>query len=266
MNAAAIGVANAFSPSRNACMIRTAVGRYRNDPYRASVIPLSALMNCVSPLKESSATNLNMQQASPAKLSSKLASPKVIRKMNQKVVTPIVEKQAAPLQQEVPATEAALAVAGAAPRYAAVKFKFETCVFIAPFRIAVGDHVIVEGDRGENMGCVTSVMTEKPNFPVNCKIVRRATAAEKQTIPMLRAKEAVAARSAQSLADTSGLNLKIVDSEFQVDQNKLTIYFSSKSPHIDFRKLQRGLFREFRCRIWIVNWAEVEFSIEMNNA
>jgi len=34
------------------------------------------------------------------------------------------------------------------------------------------------------------------------------------------------------------------------------VFFASKC-FVDFRKLQRSLFREFRCRIWLVNWAEV---------
>jgi len=91
---------------------------------------------------------------------------------------------------------------------------------------------------------------------VPCSIARRANAAEMGEIDELTVKEKRVASSVQKQSESLGLGIRIVDVEFQMDMNKLTIFFASKC-FVDFRKLQRALFREYRCRIWLVNWAEV---------
>ena len=44
--------------------------------------------------------------------------------------------------------------------------------------------------------------------------------------------------------------MKMEDVEFQYDGQKVTIYYSSNGS-VDFRQLQRQLFRDFRCRVWL---------------
>jgi cell fate regulator YaaT (PSP1 superfamily) len=75
-------------------------------------------------------------------------------------------------------------------------------------------------------------------------------------IDELTLKEKRVTAQVQKLAESFGLGIRVNDTEFQMDGNKLTVFFSSRV-FVDFRKLQRSLFREFRCRIWLVNWAEV---------
>jgi len=149
------------------------------------------------------------------------------------------------------AVAAAPTVASSTTRYAFIRFKHDVLAYIAPFRVAVGDWVMVEGDRGEDLGRVEEISTEKPSYPVPLKITRKANQGDKTALQSKRAKEEGAIRSAQTLADSLSLPIQIADCEFQYDYGKLTIFFSSKSRHVDFRKLQRGLFREFRCRIWL---------------
>jgi len=136
-------------------------------------------------------------------------------------------------------------------RYAYIRFKHDALCYVAPFRVTVGDWVMVEGDRGEDLGCVEEITTEKPAYPVPLKITRKANQADSKALMAKRAKEEQAVRSAQTLADSLSLPIQIADCEFQYDYGKLTIFFRSKARHVDFRKLQRGLFREFRCRIWL---------------
>lgn len=148
----------------------------------------------------------------------------------------------------------------AATRYAYVRFKHESVTFIAPFRISVGDTVVVQGDRGENIGIVDCITTEVPSFEVKNQIIRRATEQDKEALASQRKKEEAAVRQIQLLSDQLGLRASIEDAEFQFDLNKLTVFVrrNCKNAFVDFRKLQRSLFREFRCRIWCAYMDEVE--------
>jgi len=143
------------------------------------------------------------------------------------------------------------AASSSAIRYASIRFKHDALFYVAPFRVCAGDWVMVEGDRGEDLGRVEEITTDKPAYPVPLKITRKASQADHKALQTKRAKEEGAVRSAQTLADSLGLPIQIADCEFQYDYGKLTIFFRSKARHVDFRKLQRGLFREFRCRIWL---------------
>jgi len=144
-------------------------------------------------------------------------------------------------------------------RYVFVDFKHDSATYVAPFKISVGDMVFVEGDRGEDVGTVSGITTERPAYAVPCKVIRRVTSKDQDSLNAKAAKEANTVKTTQALADSLGLNIHVVDTEFQYDGNKLTVYFNSKNTHIDFRKLQRGLFREHRCRIWLSNMNEVEY-------
>lgn len=142
--------------------------------------------------------------------------------------------------------------------YAIIYFKHDSATFIAPFRIAPGDHVIVEGDRGLDLGRVGEITTVTPTYRVPNKIVRRATKKDMEAFQQKQLKEKQTAQQIQVLSDEMDLGVAIVDTEFQFDNNKLTVFFSGLH-QIDFRKLQRTLFREHRCRIWLSNMGEVEF-------
>jgi len=143
-------------------------------------------------------------------------------------------------------------------RYAVIDFKYESLTFLAPFKISVGDWVVVEGDRGEHIGRVADITAEKPSYPVPCKVLRRAGSKDRVQFDDKNAKELISTKLCQDLAASMGLQIAVIDTELQFDCNKLTVYFASKHHHIDFRKYQRTLFREYRCRIWLTNMAEVQ--------
>lgn len=142
-----------------------------------------------------------------------------------------------------------------------VQFKHDSMTFLAPFRVSTGDLVVVEGDRGENIGIVSTISKDAPtSFAVDRKIIRRATEADHSALAQQRDREAAAVRTTQAMAESLGLQGRVEDAEYQFDLNKLTIFVrrASKTGFVDFRKLQRGLFREFRCRIWCAYMDEVE--------
>ena len=251
------------SPSRsNSCIVKltpmNGMYRYRNDPYRATVLPAAEPSPVM--MRDAAPKVSTLHRTRSAMPTSMFTSPMP--------AVPAVELPAAlaallpPLLEE--SLFASLAAPVAAPvaparqpsnktHYAVIKFKHDYATYIAPFKINVGDCVSVEGDRGENIGIVTDITTEIPDFPVTQRVTRHAAKKDKDHLDMLRRKEAAATRTCQEIAEQVGLNIKVVDTEYQFDMNKLTIFFASKVP-IDFRKFQRELFREFRCRIWIVNW------------
>lgn len=236
------------SPSRNPCKVRVGPMTTRNDPYRASVI--------ASPYK------IHSPNSMAAKLAQAMAATVLGSQEFTSSGSDVVSDRSSSTtaHPEVPSSASSVVTVSAAPqeRFVIVRFKHETCMYRAPFRVAVNDVVVVEADRGFNTGTVAEITSEAPSYEVPNRILRRASADEVNSLSALREREKNITVDVQKTAESVGLGIKVVDTEFQTDMNKLTIYFSSRAP-VDFRKLQRSLFREFRCRIWLVNWSEVEF-------
>lgn len=151
-------------------------------------------------------------------------------------------------------------------------------------RLSVGEWVIVEADRGEDLGKVTSTitidrlkqlmsMTADVTHPDD--IDRLAGQVEPELAAILYAKEivpkpvhrvaspsdlkalqakaqeeAIAMVRCQSRIRQKRLPMEVVDAEYQWDRNKLTFYFQSDK-RIDFRELVRDLFRIYKTRIWM---------------
>jgi len=236
-------ITNMFSPSVNPCMKRVAATRFRHEPYNARVLPAAALMRAIV---ESPAARKVV--ASVARTPVKVAT----------TTTTISSSIAMTMSPKVKSI-----ISNTLPRFATVHFKHTSCVFLAPFRITVGDLVVVDGDRGEDIGTVSSISTEVPVGAITNKVVRRATDKDRETLDVQRNKELAAIEAIQTLATSLRLNATIEDAEYQFDMNKLTVFVrrSAKGVFVDFRKLQRGLFREFRCRIWCVYMDEIEQSM-----
>jgi len=260
-----------MSPTKT-CKVRVSSTRYRNDPYRARVNPLVKPGSpvFVPKLYKRAASNESVDVAVAADVVAPVAAvevaapvaapsaaPKPLKSFAATIaaaatkVAPLPVVSTAKSTQEAPKTHA-----GPKQHYALIGFKHEASMYQAPFRVAVGDVVIVEADRGEHIGVVQSITTTQPSYNVPSRIVRHANAAEMSMVDELTMKESKVTAGIQKLAESLGLGIRVVDTEFQMDSNKLTVFFSSKV-FVDFRKLQRSLFREYRCRIWLVNWAEV---------
>jgi cell fate regulator YaaT (PSP1 superfamily) len=119
--------------------------------------------------------------------------------------------------------------------------------------------VIVEADRGEDLGRVGSVGelaerrcsgcahgcgTERPTR----KALRSATADDERRAAELRAQDEEARRKAMDKVRAHGLVMKVSDAEWQWDRRKLTLYFTADK-RVDFRALVRDLAAVFRTRI-----------------
>lgn len=146
--------------------------------------------------------------------------------------------------------------------YVNVRFKFSEATFFVPVPeragLAVGDLIVVQGDRGEDIGIVTSDATftfGTDPTPGKSHVLRRALNKDRKRYFAARRKETYAAGIATDLSKELKLNLVVLDCEFQADLQKLTVFYRpTVEGLIDFRQLQRSLFKQFRCRIWLLNW------------
>ena len=136
----------------------------------------------------------------------------------------------------------------------------------APLR--TGDAVVVEAERGRDLGRVTAVGDVAERKCGGCSgcavggagesepaaveapkaVVRRASAEDLRTHDENRRAEEDARRRVIDRVRAHELIMKVSDTEWQWDRNKLTIYFTAEK-RVDFRTLVRDLASLFRTRI-----------------
>jgi cell fate regulator YaaT (PSP1 superfamily) len=117
--------------------------------------------------------------------------------------------------------------------------------------IKIGDHAIVEVDKGQDLGQVTQtgrLVMLKDIKKEPAKIIRKADESDLQQLQTNRRNEFSAFVTAREYIIRRNLNMKLVDSEYQFDANKLTFYFTS-CQRVDFRELVKDLASKYRTRI-----------------
>jgi cell fate regulator YaaT (PSP1 superfamily) len=130
--------------------------------------------------------------------------------------------------------------------------------FTSTIDLSVGTHVIVEADRGEDLGEVLAlgeVAERKCSSSGGCstplpehRVLRLAEDHEVAQIPGLRRDEEEARKETRKQVEIFKLKMKVTEAEWQFDRRKLTIYFTAER-RVDFRALVRELARIFRTRI-----------------
>jgi len=129
--------------------------------------------------------------------------------------------------------------------------------------LAVNEPVIVEADRGQDLGWVSAVgaMAER-KCGVGCSgcgngeeasapsrhVVRRASGDEARLTEQLRRAEETDRRKVMERVTSRRLGMKVSDAEWQWDRKKLTVYFTAEK-RVDFRELVRDLAALFHTRI-----------------
>lgn len=145
--------------------------------------------------------------------------------------------------------------------FAEIKFKGTRKGYFSFTDLALhpGQHVIVQVDRGEDLGQVSALGTiaERKCSSSNggCatptpehSVVRLARQDEVSRWEVLRADEDRVRLHTRKLVSKHELKMKITEAEWQFDRNKLIIYFTAEK-RVDFRQLVRDLARTFRARI-----------------
>ena len=130
--------------------------------------------------------------------------------------------------------------------------------------IRLKEPVIVEVERGRDLGRVTAVgetATKKCGGCTSCAVgeaaeepaplkpvLRRATADDLKLHQEIRLSEEEVRHKVIQRVRSHDLIMKVSDTEWQWDRNKLTIYFTADK-RVDFRALVRDLASLFRTRI-----------------
>lgn len=119
------------------------------------------------------------------------------------------------------------------------------------FTIEKGDHVIVETARGVEYGTVVlgpkEVTDDKVVQPLK-PVIRVATEADALVCELNEQKEKEAFQICLEKIEKHGLEMKLIDSEYTFDRNKLLFYFTADG-RIDFRELVKDLASVFHTRI-----------------
>jgi cell fate regulator YaaT (PSP1 superfamily) len=122
---------------------------------------------------------------------------------------------------------------------------------LAKIDIKQENYIIVEADKGQDLGKALQIGQVTAGFQIdeNIKnVVRLATEEDLKKLTENRELEDKALRVCKDKIQKHGLNMNLVDTEYQWDHNKLTFYFTSDE-RVDFRKLVRDLASKFRTRI-----------------
>ncbi|HOT97329.1 MAG TPA: stage 0 sporulation family protein [bacterium] len=118
-----------------------------------------------------------------------------------------------------------------------------------PFR--PGDYAIVEAEKGEDLGVVNqlgSVLERKKGDAVLRNILRKPTPRDLDIYHQNRSREFEAYQICRKRIAETGLEMKLVDVEYQFDGNKVTFYFTAEK-RVDFRELVKYLANVFKVRI-----------------
>lgn len=120
-------------------------------------------------------------------------------------------------------------------------------------RFALSDTVIVQSDHGNDAGTITAVgkiadlkNSEDPEHMHS--VLRIASKEDIEKIKSNRDHEKSIVREVKDKVKTSGLEMKVVDAEWQFDRSRLSIYFSAPQ-RVDFRDLVKDLARTYHSRI-----------------
>ena len=144
--------------------------------------------------------------------------------------------------------------------FAEVRFKGSRKAYFSFRNLSVlpGTQVIVEADRGEDLGevsAVGSIAERKCSGSGGCatptperRVLRVARQDEVRRVPQLRSDEVRVRSETRQRVQSHGLKMKVTEAEWQFDRNKLIIYFTAEG-RVDFRELVRDLARTFRTRI-----------------
>ncbi|KAJ9443832.1 hypothetical protein DIPPA_09189 [Diplonema papillatum] len=156
--------------------------------------------------------------------------------------------------------------AAAAPPPAAAGLGYELMVrfrtgrmsfFLHTHTIRYSTYVIVEGDRGLDLGMVvcSKPLAERPAPGTKTAKVRRLASAKeiKAWKENFAEDEAAALQYMRALATRHNLPITVQEAEYQFDRKKVTFHYTTAADHPDFRPLLKAAYRQFRCRIWFNN-------------
>jgi cell fate regulator YaaT (PSP1 superfamily) len=118
------------------------------------------------------------------------------------------------------------------------------------FPLALGDFVVVETDKGVDIGEVVTLRRrlEPGEDEPTRQVLRPATTGDVRRKHSLEQRERQAFQTCEQKVNEHGLEMKLIDASYTLDGKRLTFSFVSEA-RVDFRDLVRDLAQTFRCRI-----------------
>lgn len=118
------------------------------------------------------------------------------------------------------------------------------------FGFRIGDNIIAETERGEELGRVVKIL-DKDKLPEGVQLKDIIKPATKKDLQIFKENEQKAKEALDFCKDEIkrlGLNMKVLVAEYTFDLSKLTFYFVSED-RVDFRNLVKNLAGKFKSRI-----------------
>ena len=137
-------------------------------------------------------------------------------------------------------------------KYVSVKFKTTNKTYTfktTDTSISDGDYVVVETQRGQELGEVVGDLFDKPNIDLEIKdIQRKATSKDIDAYKENIIDATEAKIIAQEESDKLNLGMNIISAEYTLDRSKITFIYLADD-RVDFRELLKVLAAIFHCRI-----------------
>lgn len=118
-------------------------------------------------------------------------------------------------------------------------------------RLRIQDHVIIQAERGEDIGVLLKKIEKRVDFsgsPKPRSILRPAGQEDLKRAQALRQDEIRYKAEVIDFIKRHGLPMKVVDIDYQFDGNKMTVYFTADH-RVDFRELVKDLASQYKTRI-----------------
>ncbi|KAL6120627.1 hypothetical protein NUSPORA_02612 [Nucleospora cyclopteri] len=146
-----------------------------------------------------------------------------------------------------------------------------TIIGISREEINIKTYVVVEADRGEDIGRVYEIkennnlshyykeykyestknyFISNHTYAEKKKILRLASKEEVKLLALRKQQEQMALDYINHIKDVYYVDMEITKCEYQWDSKRITFYYRS-SKRIDFRELVKELFKHFKIRIWM---------------
>ena len=141
-------------------------------------------------------------------------------------------------------------------RYAGISFRCSRrvyCFEVGALHLKVNDDVVVETDRGVNMGQVvvppeTAVLPDGVPAESVKKVLRKAREDDFVRLKDNNQRELDAARICHEKIESYKLKMKLVRAEFMHDGNRVIFYFTAEN-RVDFRELVKDLAHTLHVRV-----------------
>jgi len=117
--------------------------------------------------------------------------------------------------------------------------------------VEVGDYVVVEASRGQELGKVVispkQVLFSDITEPLK-PVVRKAQAEDVEHAQQQQERSREALAKCQELIEKLNLPMKSISAQYNLDGNHLTVFFSAEK-RVDFRELVRELSHSLKTRV-----------------